>query len=59
MNQIIETASVSRVKEMALAMVNDFQDGSDLVMAALLANLETRIPAAEFISFCEEIEAAT
>ena len=40
------------------AMMYDFRDEADTVFAATMKELERRLPSAEFIAFCGELEAA-
>lgn len=58
MNQItarIGKLSTSDIKEMAIAISQDLQDGAELVEAAILDELMQRMPEAEFVAFCEAL----
>lgn len=60
-NAIVAKATVAKtaqVKEMALMLINDHQDGADIVLDAVLSILEARLTEGQFVSFCEELEAA-
>lgn len=49
---------VRSLKEMAAALFTDTREGTEIVLSAVLASLETRMPEAEFVAFCGELEAA-
>ena len=52
-----QTSKTEQIKEMAMLLVNDMQDGAEIVLDTLLSILEGRLPGAEFVSFCDELEA--
>lgn len=59
MNQIIATAQTcktAQIKEMARALMNDLSEEASMVLNALLSILEARLPEAEFIAICEELD---
>lgn len=61
MNAIIAKASVaktSQVIEMIKALSSDFSSEATIVVDGLLTVLEGRLSEDEFVSFCEELEAA-
>lgn len=61
MNAIIAKASVaktSQVMEMLKALASDFSAEATIVTDGLLTLLEARLPEDQFVSFCEELEAA-
>lgn len=47
--------SVAKLQEMATLLADDFREGADYVMAAVLRALEDAMPEAAFIAFCETI----
>lgn len=47
--------SVAKLQEMATLLADDFREGSDYVMAAVLRALEGAMPEAAFLAFCETI----
>lgn len=51
----LEGQPVERLREMALALAGDFREGTDAVFAAVLAELEGRLPVADFITFAEAL----
>lgn len=61
MNALIAKATVaktSQIKEMLNALSADLSNEATTVTDALLTILEGRVTEAEFVSFCEELEAA-
>lgn len=53
----IANLGTATLKDMAAKLVNDFRDGSDLVLSAVLDRLMVVLPEAEFVAFCEALEA--
>ena len=53
----IEHLDADTLKEMAVKLNDDFRDGADEVMGAVLSRLETLMPVADFVAFCEELAA--
>lgn len=51
----VANQSVSKLQEMATLLADDFREGSDYVMAAVLRALEAAMPEAAFLAFCETI----
>lgn len=51
----VATQSVAKLQEMATLLADDFREGADCVMAAILRALETQMPEAAFLAFCETI----
>lgn len=51
----INGQSVNSLKEMAVALSNDFRDGADFVFEAVLARLVEVMPEDEFIAFSEAL----
>lgn len=61
MEKIIAKASVaktSQIKEMVSNLASDFSSEATIVTNSLLSILEARMSEDEFVSFCEELEAA-
>lgn len=61
MNALIakaQTSKTAQLKEMAITLAADLRDEATLVLEAVMNILEGRLPEAEFVSFCEEVEAA-
>lgn len=61
MNAIIakaQIANTAQLKEMSVSLMADVRDEATLVLDAVLTILENRLPETEFVSFCEELEAA-
>lgn len=59
MNQLsarTATLSVSKLQEMAKLLINDFQEGADQVLSAVLNALEAKMPEAEFVAFAEALD---
>lgn len=52
----ISGRSIDNLQKMARMLASDTQDGATDVLDAILAQLETMMPAADFIAFCEEME---
>ncbi len=50
--------SVSMLKEIAIKMMADTRAEADMVLSAALDALMAKLPEAEFVAFCEEMEAA-
>jgi hypothetical protein len=58
MNQLTtRTASLSipKLQEMAQLLINDFQEGADQVLSAVLQTLEAKMSEAEFVAFAEAL----
>jgi hypothetical protein len=51
----VSKLSVAMLKDMAVKLFDDTREGSDLVMTAVLNQLEARLPEAEFVAFCDAI----
>jgi hypothetical protein len=51
----VNNQSVAALKEMAVALSNDFRDGADFVFEAVLARLVEVMPENEFIAFSEAL----
>lgn len=51
-------AKTAQIKEMLFKLASDLSGEATIVTDALLTVLEGRLPENEFISFCEELEAA-
>ena len=51
----IANQSIDKLQEMAMLLSDDFRDGSEYVMSAVLSALEAAMTEAAFISFCETI----
>lgn len=58
MNAKIAGLSVSVLRDMAKALVADMRDEAGIVLSATLSRLEAIMPEADFVAFCEELEAA-
>lgn len=53
-----DALSPAMLKSMAEALATDPRPEADEVLMATLASLETKIPAADFLAFCQALEAA-
>lgn len=51
----VNNQSVAALKEMAVALSNDFRYGADFVFEAVLARLVEVMPENEFIAFSEAL----
>jgi hypothetical protein len=51
----IKGLATSMVKEVIAGLANDFRDSADVALSVALDELQTRIPEADFISFCESL----
>lgn len=49
--------TVAEIKAVIRELWNDFRDGADTVIESGLSALESRLPEAEFVRFCELLEA--
>lgn len=49
----ISQASLANLKEMAAMLYNDDREEVDIILPAVLSQLSTLMPEAEFVSFCE------
>lgn len=47
---------VKNLKEMAKLLMADMREGSEIVFNAVIEALEAKLPEAEFVSFCAELE---
>lgn len=45
------------LKEMAASLYVDMREGADIVLSAVLDALMARMPEADFVAFCEKLEA--
>lgn len=54
----IENLNTDSLKDMAIELFLDKREGTDLVFSTILFVLESRISEDEFVSFCDELEAA-
>lgn len=54
-NAKVSKLSVPMLKDMAVKLFSDTREGSDVVMSAVLNQLEARMPGAEFVAFCDAI----
>jgi hypothetical protein len=54
--QHTDALPAARLQEMALHLINDHQLGADEVLSAVLASLEHKMPGAEYLDFCRELE---
>ena len=52
----IEARSTASLREMATALYSDVRDGSEIVLAAVLDALMTRMSDADFVAFCAVLE---
>lgn len=48
--------NTDKIKELAAIAYADDRNGAELVLSAALAALEKKLPASEFINFCNQIE---
>lgn len=46
---------VDTLVDMARRLVNDFRDGADIVLTAVLNELEKKLPEKTFIAFCNSL----
>lgn len=56
-NAKIAGLTIKTLKEMAIALFSDAREESGIVLSAVLDRLMAVMPEAEFVSFCEEVEA--
>ena len=54
-NARLENLSISELGEMAARLVNDYRDGAEIVLSAVMNTLESKMPEADFIRFCEKL----
>jgi hypothetical protein len=54
----VSSLSVAMLKEIATKMYTDSRDEADMVLSAAIDALMTKMPEAEFVAFCEEMETA-
>jgi len=54
----VSSLNVSMLKEIAIKMAADTRAEADIVLSATLDALMAKLPEAEFVAFCEEMEAA-
>lgn len=47
--------SIAKLQEMAQILINDFQDGADQVLSAVLSALEAKMTEVEFVAFAETL----
>lgn len=47
--------AVAQLKEMAARLMSDYREGTDLVFQVVMGALETRLPEAEFLAFCDSL----
>jgi hypothetical protein len=47
--------TTERLRDTANGLHGDYRDGADEAMDAILAELAKRLPAPEFVSFCETL----
>lgn len=57
LNAKVASQSTASLKKIATAMNSDIRDESSIVLSAALDALMARLPEAEFVSFCSELEA--
>jgi hypothetical protein len=50
-----ESLSIAKLQEMAQLLNDDFREGADMVMSAVINALEAKMPEAEFVAFCEAL----
>lgn len=51
----LEQTSTELLIEMAETLVNDFQEGADIVFNETINALEARLPENEFIALCDRL----
>jgi len=51
----VSALPVNSLKEMAVMLFNDSREGSEIVLSAVLAELEAKMPETEFVAFCDAI----
>ena len=51
----IATYSVEMLKDVATRLMDNFENGSDMVFAEVLRALEVKMPTAEFVAFCDAL----
>ncbi len=56
LTQLIKSHSLETLKEIAIKLMTDTQDGSDMVMNSTMDELMERMPSDQFVSFCGELE---
>jgi len=54
----VSSLNVPMLKEIALKMMAEPRAEADMVLSAALDALMAKLPEAEFVAFCEEMEAA-
>lgn len=54
-NAKVSKLSLEMLKEMAAKLFSDTRDGSEIVFSAVISALETKMPEAEFVSFCDAL----
>lgn len=54
-NAKIETLDVKMLREMAEKLSNDFQEGADIVLNAVMLRLEVLMSEDEFVVFCDTL----
>lgn len=52
----VSALPTKNLKEMAPMLLADSREGSELVLSAVLAELQSRLPEADFVIFCSEME---
>jgi hypothetical protein len=51
----VSTLSTEDLREMAIALADNFSDEADIVLTTIMEALETRMTEAEFISFSDSL----
>lgn len=51
----VSSLSLKMLKDMAIQLSNDFQDGADVVLDAVMARLEALMPETQFVAFCDTL----
>lgn len=54
-NAKIASLSIAKMQEIATMLSNDFQDGADIVLDAIMGQLEAIMPETDFVAFCDAL----
>lgn len=54
----LETMTTAELTDICRGLMNDFRDGADAVFDAAFRLAQSRMTSAEFIVFCNQLEAA-
>lgn len=54
-NTKLASLSINMLKDMAIKLNDDFQDGADIVLNAIMTRLESMMPEVEYVAFCDAL----